>query len=359
LTACVDITTDLEFSLWKGNSKIYGEYVTTSKTVTYEYTPSITATYRINFRLRDYGYDGPDQTFYLDNVIIRDTALALIEENNYYPFGLKHQGYNSVVSSNANAVARKFKYNGKELNDELGLGLYDYGARFYDPALGRWHVIDPLAELYYSWSPYIYTLNNPVKYIDPDGKASGDPPLMYATEGAARNGEAIHKAYSNLPKDVKRIVSGASKIVFGLAQFIGGSAFATVTSPTVAGGIAGGATAMFGAYKVGEGIHQIANVISGTSDDSDPQYNTPVGAITESETVDNIVDLTLGAGATSSAGNTIISTINNVSTVNSGVDIVIESLSSKSQQNSNETETPKEVEDIEKRTNDDNRPNNK
>ena len=154
MTAGVDITTDLEFSLWKGNSKIYGEYVTTSKTVTYEYTPSITATYRINFRLRDYGYDGPDQTFYLDNVIIRNTALALIEENNYYPFGSKHQGYNSVVSSNANAVATKFKYNGKELQDDLiggnSLGLYDYGARMYDPALGRWHVVDPLAEKYES-----------------------------------------------------------------------------------------------------------------------------------------------------------------------------------------------------------------
>jgi len=182
---------------------------------------------------------------------------------------------------------------------------------------------------------------------------------MYATEGAKKNGEAIYKGYSNLPKDVKRTVSGAAKIVSGLAQFLGGSVFATVTSPTVLGGIAGGATAMFGAYKVGEGIHQIANVISETSDESDPKYNTPVGAITESETVDNIVDFTLGAGATSSAGNTILSTINNVSTVNSGVNIVTESSSSQSQQNIEETETPKDVDDNEKSLIDDNRPNNK
>ncbi|HEX8577837.1 MAG TPA: RHS repeat-associated core domain-containing protein, partial [Flavobacterium sp.] len=54
---------------------------------------------------------------------------------NYYPFGLKHNGYNFVVNGyNLN----KYKYNGKELQDELGLNLYDYGARNYDPALGRW-----------------------------------------------------------------------------------------------------------------------------------------------------------------------------------------------------------------------------
>jgi len=130
VTAGADITTDLEFSLWKGNSKIYGEYVTTSKTVTYEYTPSETDTYRINFRLRDYGYAGGDQTFYLDNVVIRNTELALIEENNYYPFGLKHEGYNYVYSSNRNAVATKFKYNGKELNDELNLNCTITGQGF-------------------------------------------------------------------------------------------------------------------------------------------------------------------------------------------------------------------------------------
>ena len=171
-------TTDLEFSLWKGNSKIYGEYVTTSKTVTYEYTPTATDTYRINFRLRDYGYAGADQTFYLDNVIIRNTALALIEENNYYPFGLKHQGYNSVVSSNANAVATKFKYNGKELQDDdvngNKLNLYDYGARMYDPALGRFHSVDPLAHKR-SWvSPYNFVQNNPISRVDPTGALDGE-----------------------------------------------------------------------------------------------------------------------------------------------------------------------------------------
>jgi len=56
----------------------------------------------------------------------------------------------------------------KELKD-----LYDYGARFYDPALGRWISVDPLSDEYYSWSPYNYTMDNPVKYIDPNGEFVG------------------------------------------------------------------------------------------------------------------------------------------------------------------------------------------
>ncbi|MGB7499380.1 MAG: RHS repeat-associated core domain-containing protein, partial [Moheibacter sp.] len=61
-------------------------------------------------------------------------------------------------------------YNGKEFQDELNLNWYDYGARNYDPALGRWMNMDPLAEKFSPISPYIYVANNPLAFYDPDGK---------------------------------------------------------------------------------------------------------------------------------------------------------------------------------------------
>ncbi|URC11675.1 DUF6443 domain-containing protein [Flavobacterium sp. B183] len=91
-------------------------------------------------------------------------VLEIIEENNYYPFGLKHTGYNDYVAS-----SNKYKYNGKELQDELGLNMYDYGWRNYDSALGRWVNIDNMAEKFISLSPYHYAGNNPVLYLDVDG----------------------------------------------------------------------------------------------------------------------------------------------------------------------------------------------
>uniref|UniRef100_UPI00293BEB0E RHS repeat-associated core domain-containing protein n=1 Tax=Flavobacterium ajazii TaxID=2692318 RepID=UPI00293BEB0E len=100
---------------------------------------------------------------------------------NYYPFGMKHKGYNTVSTSTNPAL--KYKYNGKELQDELGLNMYDYGARNYDPSLGRWMNIDPLAELSRRFSPYTYALNNPVYFIDPDGMLA-EPPVGFEAEDA-------------------------------------------------------------------------------------------------------------------------------------------------------------------------------
>lgn len=116
----------------------------------------------------DYIYQYKD---HLGNVRLSyDKNLNIIEENNYYPFGLKQKGYNNVTAiSTGYVTAQKYKYNGKELQDELGLNMYDYGARNYDPALGRWMNMDNHAGSYTSYSPYNYCINNPTNVIDPDG----------------------------------------------------------------------------------------------------------------------------------------------------------------------------------------------
>ncbi|HEX8561857.1 MAG TPA: RHS repeat-associated core domain-containing protein [Flavobacterium sp.] len=112
--------------------------------------------------------------------------LKIIEENHYYPFGLKHANYNTdlldfvyendnmYLYSTIERLPYKYKYNGKEWQDELGLNFYDYGARNYDPAIGRWMNIDPLAETSRRFNPYTYALNNPICFIDPDGMQADD-----------------------------------------------------------------------------------------------------------------------------------------------------------------------------------------
>ena len=133
-------------------------------------------------------------------------VLQILEENNYYPFGLKHSGYNMLVFS-AN-LALKYKYNGKELQDDLigssSLDLYDYGARMYDPALGRFHTQDRFAEKYESITPYQYGANNPILYIDINGDSlmiehkgerimyqNGN--LTFAGTNKKYNGKALNK----------------------------------------------------------------------------------------------------------------------------------------------------------------------
>ncbi len=95
--------------------------------------------------------------------------LEIQEENNYYPFGLKHKGYNNVQSANRN---HKYGFGGKEEQDEVGLEWLDFGARNYDSAIGRWMNLDPLAEDFSDVSPYNAMLNNPINFIDPDGRSA-------------------------------------------------------------------------------------------------------------------------------------------------------------------------------------------
>ena len=105
--------------------------------------------------------DGPWDPWNPPNCIDYWQPGEIVEVNNYYPFGLLHN-YTSTTQN-----AYQYKYNGKELQET---GMYDYGARFYMPDIGRWGVVDPLAEQYRRHSTYNYAVNNPIRFIDPDGR---------------------------------------------------------------------------------------------------------------------------------------------------------------------------------------------
>lgn len=101
-----------------------------------------------------------------NNRVVINEGGKVEEINDYYPFG-------GLMTSPMSSI-QPYKYNGKELDRKKGLDWYDYGARMYDPVIGRWHSVDPLCEKYYNWSLYAYCLSNPIRKIDPTGMVPRD-----------------------------------------------------------------------------------------------------------------------------------------------------------------------------------------
>ena len=101
---------------------------------------------------------------------------SIRETINYYPFGSEMRM--EAPAQIANSLGHPFRFTGKELDKMSDLNMYDFGARWYDVAgVPMWTSVDPLAEKYYSVSPYAYCAGNPVMLVDPDGKTV----FLYAT----------------------------------------------------------------------------------------------------------------------------------------------------------------------------------
>ena len=131
-----------------------------------------------------------------NNRVVVDKDGKVEEVNHYYPFG-------GVFANSANT--QSYKYNGKELDRTNGLDWYDYGARQYDAAIGRWHMVDPMCEKYHGLSTYDYCGNNPVNNTDPNGMD------WYKNE----DGGVFWKAGSSEIEGAKNIGSTFASPMFG------------------------------------------------------------------------------------------------------------------------------------------------
>ncbi len=139
------------------------QYNTTFGSAVLQFIPTSEGYY--DFIKKSYIYNYTDHlgnvrlSYYKNNAGV----LTIVEENNYYPFGLKHEGYNEAPTAIA---GYNYKYNGKELQET---GMYDYGQRHYMPDIGRFNRPDRFSEKYFDLSSYSYVANNPVRYIDVKG----------------------------------------------------------------------------------------------------------------------------------------------------------------------------------------------
>ena len=160
-------------------------------------------------------YDTQDKKYYFyvqdhlgNNRIVADTEGSVVQSTEYYPFGLQY-------ADGTGQEKQAYKYNGKEFDQMHGLNWYDYSARQYDPEVPHLPTMDPLSEKKYWSSPYAYCLNNPLRFIDPDGMDEWeinkrgmivnhittdqhDAFFMVDTDGARIDGQSISFEYGTV-----------------------------------------------------------------------------------------------------------------------------------------------------------------
>ena len=142
------------------------------------------------------------QDLLFDDLTVMASSGPLLEETHYYPYGLTISNISSNALQGTNYTENRMKFGDKEMQekefaDGSGLELYDFGARFYDAQLGRWHSIDPKSEASPALTPFRYGYNNPVRFIDANGKYETDGHFwtVYLMATLMGRGDAYSLAY--------------------------------------------------------------------------------------------------------------------------------------------------------------------
>lgn len=130
---------------------------------------------------------------------IVNASGAIVEQNDFYPFGTRQQNGLTPLSTN------RWRFSGKEGYDNaFGIALDDFGARLFDRT--AWTAIDPLAEKYYNVSPYAYCAGNPVRFVDPEGLWHWDANGNLASD-EDDNAETLSTFFSISSDDANKIYS--------------------------------------------------------------------------------------------------------------------------------------------------------
>ena len=196
--------------------------------------------------------------------VVDGVSGEVVETNDYYPFGSRWD-----VAADLKDDTNRFRYNSKEEQFRFGTPYIDYGARQYDPILGRWFAQDPLSEKYYSISPYAFCAGNPVKFVDEDGRIPA-PVIGALIGGGVAGAAAIIKGKSATEVLAATVGGAVDGAIFATGGFLLGKVISNpIIVNSISGGIGGG---------VGDLVEQGLNIAFSNQDNIDSS-NIAVSAI--------------------------------------------------------------------------------